>query len=466
MDIITTTYEGDVTERYLGRDTLATMRLIDEWSAFAPTLPRLFSKADLPEVSPPIWRYCPGGYDNQWIGMCFPAGTPVRLADGSERAIEDVAVGDRVVTHASGGRQVVRTFRRLYDGDLVTVDVGEAAPPLPATADHPFAVPAGDDVAWVKASDLRTGDKVIVKYSGAGVSEPHPAGRVVRVQSLTVVAVTGLPVFDIEVEEDHSFVANGLVVHNCVGKGTKNGASTVLRIPEGAAWDPAKPDQFTAPLPTIQLSGLYSYWVARNTRGRAPWGEGAVVAYALEGSMKFGLVRAATWLETQAAQRAYSDSRKPNEAMFAEGSQHIPLHWARITTREDFFGQQALGRPVVYGVGIGNGWNRTREDGYFSLRGLTMGGHCVLAVGYDRTKNRQYSRNSWAGWGMLTNDPEFQGEAGGRNNVGWTDLDEFEDRYLTDQKLKSGETDAFVVDSVPGFDKPKIQLISAVELFT
>jgi hypothetical protein len=324
MDIITPSDAGVLTERRLGRDTELTIQTKPHWETLIPEAPHVFANtSDSVEVSPPIWRYCPGGFQNQWIGMC-------------------------------------------------------------------------------------------------------------------------------------------------VGCGTANGAGTVVRIPEHCVFDPADPSKSTPPLPTRQLSGLYAYWNARNVRGSQgrPWGEGAVVAYSLEGLMKWGVIPEELWPDTQANQNAFSDGRAPSAAMRAEGALHVVVDARRITSKGMYFDYLAQGFPIIDGVSISRGWMSTADDGRFTLGGMGVGGHCTLTVGYDRRKNRLYKRNSWAQWGAKTSDPEFAGQAKGYSNIGYCDLEQYIGYYLSDDKLASGETDAFVINNVPGFEKPKIQFISATELFT
>lgn len=117
-----------------------------------------------------LGRPFPGWF--QHTGSCFPAGTPVRMADGSEQAIEDVRVGDWVITHMGRARRVVDTMSRRYTGDLVTVQVGSFAFPLEMTADHRVAVmpsrcnwswqPGG--LEWKRADELKVGDRALLGY--------------------------------------------------------------------------------------------------------------------------------------------------------------------------------------------------------------------------------------------------------------------------------------------------------------
>jgi hypothetical protein len=49
-----------------------------------------------------------------------------------------------------------------------------------------------------------------------------PYGYCQKIEKIIKVKVCSFPVYDFEVQDDHSFVANGLVVHNCVGAGGGN----------------------------------------------------------------------------------------------------------------------------------------------------------------------------------------------------------------------------------------------------
>lgn len=268
------------------------------------------------------------------------------------------------------------------------------------------------------------------------------------------------------------------IIGMCVGKGTRNGASTLIRIPKGATWDPANPNALPDRLKNVRLSGLYCYWNARNVRGRSGFGEGAVVAYSLEGLKKWGFVTEELYPDTEANQRGYSDSRPPSKAMRDFGAQHlIPDAYARrITSGQQLLDYLAQGFPVIDGVTIGQGWMNTAPDGKFSLGGRIVGGHCTVKVGYDKKLDRIYTRNSWFGWGAQTDDPEFNsddpafgGNAKGRNNIGYCSLQQYLDTNYTDRKIQSGETDAFVLNDVPWDDRtpvePKIKLFSAVDEF-
>lgn len=92
----------------------------------------------------------------------FPAGTPVLLADGSRKPIEDIHVGDRVLsTDPVSGTTEAEPVTGVIAGTGakhlvdVTIQAGDATATVTATDGHPFWV--ADRAAWVDAVDLHAG---------------------------------------------------------------------------------------------------------------------------------------------------------------------------------------------------------------------------------------------------------------------------------------------------------------------
>lgn len=112
----------------------------------------------------------------QKTGSCFPAGTPVRMADGSEKPIEEIRIGDYVITHTGKSRAVVNTFRRQHTGQMVTIRVAGFPFPLEMTADHQVATMASDcnwrwqpkRLEWKRADNLEIGDRALIGSSRNG----------------------------------------------------------------------------------------------------------------------------------------------------------------------------------------------------------------------------------------------------------------------------------------------------------
>lgn len=57
---------------------------------------------------------------NRQYSSCFPAGEKVMLGDGTFKNIEEIEVGDLVVTHKNRKRLVIATRAKEYDGDLIS----------------------------------------------------------------------------------------------------------------------------------------------------------------------------------------------------------------------------------------------------------------------------------------------------------------------------------------------------------
>ncbi|MFI9385730.1 Hint domain-containing protein, partial [Kutzneria sp. NPDC052558] len=110
----------------------------------------------------------------------FPAGTPVLLADGTHRSIEQLAVGDRVlatnpISGETSAQPVVSTFNHPTQS-LVDIDL-DSGGRLTTTGGHRLYVV---DKGWTTAADLRPGDRVHAEdgstpvVGGGGPPPPNP----------------------------------------------------------------------------------------------------------------------------------------------------------------------------------------------------------------------------------------------------------------------------------------------------
>ncbi len=118
-------------------------------------------------------------FNNQTTGSCFPAGTPVRMANGSEKPVEAVVVGDEVVSHTGATRRVVETMRRPFTGEMVSVRLSGYPFPLEMTDDHKVAVWREESrwarekgrLKWVSSRNLQVGDRLILSLPRASDQE-------------------------------------------------------------------------------------------------------------------------------------------------------------------------------------------------------------------------------------------------------------------------------------------------------
>ena len=166
---------------------------------------------------------------------CFIAGTRILMADGSERPIETLRVGDRVRDrHGQSNRiqaieRVALGARRLYGLNHL--------PPF-FTAEHPFLTTRG----WAAIAPAMTRTEnpalaVLPLFTGMhllGWSEGGSAGNLalaphpveLPVASLSWVdAPPATALFNLILDGSHSYVANGLIVHNKGGDGSGNSGS-------------------------------------------------------------------------------------------------------------------------------------------------------------------------------------------------------------------------------------------------
>ncbi|MBO0918808.1 polymorphic toxin-type HINT domain-containing protein [Streptomyces laculatispora] len=119
-------------------------------------------KKDEPEEKKPD---CP-------VNHSFLAGTPVLLADGTRRAIEDVRAGDRVLaTDPADGSSAARTVTDTVSTEddkhftRVTVVQDGRTATLTATDTHPFWLV--NEGRWADAGRIATGDELRLSDGGA-----------------------------------------------------------------------------------------------------------------------------------------------------------------------------------------------------------------------------------------------------------------------------------------------------------
>ncbi len=162
---------------------------------------------------------------------CFVAGTPVQMADGTTKSVEEVRADDWVKSRdeATGkdvAKRVLRTFVNEAHGTLLTLrfDSGEE---VTTTAGHPFFV---EGRGFVLAGELGIGTAIVTR---AG---PHTASTVA---SVTRHIGKRAAVYNFEVEGTHTYFVGkndgGVWVHNqsgeiLVAKAPKQVAPGVRRL--------------------------------------------------------------------------------------------------------------------------------------------------------------------------------------------------------------------------------------------
>jgi hypothetical protein len=136
---------------------------------------------------------------------CFVAGTPITMADGSTKPIEQVRVGEEVLSwDEKSGALVAGAVEQTMvhpDSDRLVV-VNDH---LVTTAEHPFWV----DGRWVEAAQLAVGDDLLRAEVG------HASPLLVDAMVTSLEARGGrATTYNFTVSRFHDYFAGGVLVHN------------------------------------------------------------------------------------------------------------------------------------------------------------------------------------------------------------------------------------------------------------
>lgn len=128
---------------------------------------------------------------------CHPAGTKITMASGKIVPIEDVAVGDLVLSHDGTRNRVLQKFSREHSGAMFRFTTPHGT--IRATGEHPLL----SDGKWVETWALVADDNLTLQD---GTPSPIRSVYLSRVDCM---------VYNMEVENVHSYIANGFASHNC-----------------------------------------------------------------------------------------------------------------------------------------------------------------------------------------------------------------------------------------------------------
>lgn len=140
---------------------------------------------------------------------CFVAGTKVLTKTGYKN-IEDIEVGEEVLTHKNRYRKVLRigNTKNQEIWELISLDNSKFL----ATSNHPFLVSHIEETHYsdYKVKELKdiTYDDFLIGFNLDGVRN---YSRVISKSNLKYKDI----VYNIEVEEDHTYIVQDKCVHNC-----------------------------------------------------------------------------------------------------------------------------------------------------------------------------------------------------------------------------------------------------------
>lgn len=146
--------------------------------------------------------------------ICFRKGTQV-LTENGYMAIENINIGDYVITHKGRKMRVNNTSRSLTK-DIIQLENSHNQT-VYVTPNHPFLTLSG----WKKVCDLEEGEEIcswcelprsinnVLSYIHSMMQSTECKVKGIKVLS------TSEYVYNLNVDIDNSYIVHGMVVHNC-----------------------------------------------------------------------------------------------------------------------------------------------------------------------------------------------------------------------------------------------------------
>lgn len=171
---------------------------------------------------------------------------------------------------------------------------------------------------------------------------------------------------------------------SCVGCAVRSAFGMVAKQ-QGQSFDP---------------SPLFLYYNARLLDGAQDWDAGAYIRDGIKGVNQYGACASKTW-----PYRTTRFADKPPAKAYNEALDHQTLAYSRVdnTRIEQIKARLAQRFPVVFGFGVYESFDSIGSRGLMPMPKSSeylLGGHAVVAVGYDDATKLIIVQNSWGrGWG-------------------------------------------------------------------
>jgi len=161
-------------------------------------------------------------------------------------------------------------------------------------------------------------------------------------------------------------------------------------------------DQKKQGLKEFTPARLYIYYNERVIEGTVGQDAGAQIRDGIKSVNKVGAPPENEW-----PYKISIFTRKPSPKAYRDGKKHPAVQYASVAqTLPQLQGALAQGLPFVFGFSVYESFesNEVSNTGEVPLPGVDeqlLGGHAVLAVGYDNASSRFIVRNSWGtDWGL------------------------------------------------------------------
>jgi C1A family cysteine protease len=149
-------------------------------------------------------------------------------------------------------------------------------------------------------------------------------------------------------------------------------------------------------------SRLFIYYNEREIEGTVDSDSGAEIRDGVKSVNQQGACKEDTW--------PYDIDKfrdKPSDPSYSEGTEHQSIQYLRVTqTLSQLKGCLAEGFPIIFGFVVYESFEskEVADSGHVEIPRAgeqQLGGHAVLAVGYEEANQWFIVRNSWGdGWGM------------------------------------------------------------------
>ncbi len=155
-------------------------------------------------------------------------------------------------------------------------------------------------------------------------------------------------------------------------------------------------------VPVFMPSRLFIYYNERVMEGTTESDSGAQIRDGIKSIARQGVCPEPMWPYVIA-----QFTVKPSEACYAEACKHRAVRYYRVPrSLGQLKGCLAEGYPYVFGFSVYESFEsqEVKDTGVVPMPGANealLGGHAVLAVGYDDAQQRFLVRNSWGpDWGL------------------------------------------------------------------
>jgi len=156
-------------------------------------------------------------------------------------------------------------------------------------------------------------------------------------------------------------------------------------------------------LPVFNPSRLFIYYNERVLEGHVKEDSGAQLRDGIKSVATLGVCDEQQW--------PYDISRfakKPTKKLYTQAKKNQALQYTRLNNMNitELKSCLATGNPFVFGFTVYQGFEsqETAKTGILNMPGKNesvLGGHAVMAAGYDDSKKAFLVRNSWGdGWGL------------------------------------------------------------------